>query len=280
MIILGTGALRWSSPTEFNDPFDIRRDFELPFTNDEFSDAIIARFEGYLRGEGVPGTPTSKLLLALLRHASKATPVSELLKELRATLAVTFKPLETARQQFRDIWTERVPGMRILCFSTDPESPTMWAHYAGNLSGAVLGFESSDERDSPWLLAKPVVYADKAPSLPSVDVWVKAFLGEERLDWEAYLTEYYYVKSTDWSYEKEYRVASDLRKGESGSISDYRFFEEDLREVILGPAFPENDVCTVCGLVEAKYPKAIVKRAVVDFKSRRVASSSKQSNTR
>src|SRR5450759_3528037 len=187
MTILRSGSLRWSSPLEFNDPFDTRRDFELPFTNAEFCEVVVARFESYLACEGTPGTPQSRLLLEGLKLATKTTPVAKLLNVLRSTLSMTFQPLDTARHQFREIWNERIPGMRILCFSSDPESPTMWAHYAGGFHGAVLGFESSDDRDSPWLLAKPVIYRNEPPSLPPVDAWVKAFLGEEGMDWEVYL---------------------------------------------------------------------------------------------
>lgn len=270
MKVLRSSSLRWSSPTQFNDPFDVRRDFELPFSNTEFCDAVIRRFEAYLRGDGEPGTPNSRVLLEALRVAASTTPVSKLLDVLRVGLTMTFAPLETARQQFQAIWTDRVPGMRILCFSTDAASPTMWAHYAGGYTGAVLGFESSDERDSPWLLAKEVNYRTEAPSLPPVEVWVKAFLGEDSLDWETYLAEYYYVKSADWSYEREYRVASDMRRGEEGLTSDYMFFEEDLCEVILGPSFPEDDAREVRAILSAKYPNATIRTAVLDHKERRI----------
>ena len=258
---------------EFNDPFDTRRDFELPFTNAEFCDAVVARFESYLAGDGEPGTPHSRLLLEGLRFAAKTTPVPKLLNVLRSTLSMTFQPLETARHQFRELWNERIPGMRILCFSSDPESPTMWAHYAGGFTGAVLGFESSDDRDSSWLLAKPVIYRVEPPSLPPVDAWVKTFLGEEEMEWETYLSDYYFVKSPDWSYEKEYRVPSDMRKGEQGLTSDYRFFEEDLREVILGPSFPESDAIEAGAIVSARYPNAQLRRAWLDHTDRRVTAS-------
>ena len=270
MTILRSGSLRWSSPLRFNDPFDTRRNFELPFTNAKFCEAVVARFESYLAGEGTPRTPQSKLLLEALRLAEKTTPVPKLLNVLRNTLSMTSLPLETARHQFREVWSERIPGMRILCFSSDPESPTMWAHYAGGFTGAVLGFESSDDRDSPWLLARPVVYRNEPPSLPPVETWVKTFLGEAEIDSEVYLSEYYYVKSPDWSYEKEYRVPSDCRTGEQGPFSDYQFFPEDLREVILGPSFLESDATEVKAIVSANYPAAQVRRAHLDHINRRV----------
>ena len=116
MTILRSGSLRWSSPLEFNDPFDTRRDFELPFANADFCEAVVARFDSYLRGNGTPGTPKSRFLLEGLRLAARTTPVPQLLSVLRTTLSMTFLPLEIARHQFRQVWNERIPGMRILCF--------------------------------------------------------------------------------------------------------------------------------------------------------------------
>lgn len=268
--ILSSSQLRWSSPVLFNDPFDIRRDFELPFGNAAFFDAIIDRFASYLRGEGEPGTPQSRLLLNGLKLASQRTAVGPLLEDLRSTLSITLLPMELARGQFRSSWTERLPGMRIVCFSANPTSPSMWAHYAGDLTGAVLGFESSDERDSPWLLAQPVVYQPERPSLPPAREWARALLGETEIDWESYLSEYYFVKSPDWSYEQEYRVPSDLHRGEQGLFSDYKFHEEDLREVILGPRIAATDANEIRELVSRCFPSAVVQQAVLEHSTRRV----------
>jgi hypothetical protein len=268
--ILSTIQLRWSSPLLFNDPFDIRRDFELPFGNAEFLDAIIDRFASYLRGEGEPGTPYSRVLLEGLKLASRKTTVSALLADLKNTLVMTIAPMELARGQFRDNWSERVPGMRILCFSANATSPAMWAHYARDLSGAVLSFESSDERDSPWLLAQPVIYRPERPSLPPAREWARATLGETEIDWESYLSEYYFVKSADWSYEEEYRVASDNRQGEQGLHSDYYFFPEDLRQVILGPRIDAADANEIRELVSRNFPNALVDQASLDYATRRV----------
>lgn len=269
--ILVGRTLRWSSPQLFNDPFDVRRDLELPFTNQDLLEAMLDRYRAYLRGKGEPGNEIARTLLAGFRLARKRAPVETLMADLRETMSLFMTaPLELARKQFRDIWTERVPGMRILCFSTDATSPSMWAHYAANLAGVVFGFESSDERDSPWLLAQPVRYLNRRPSLPGADEWARALLGENQIGWERYLSEYYFVKSTHWSYENEYRVPSDRRKLESGLFSDYAFFEEDLREVILGPRADRDLELDTRDAVSLWYPNARVRRAQLDDLSRLV----------
>ncbi|MBK8246518.1 MAG: DUF2971 domain-containing protein [Gemmatimonadetes bacterium] len=150
--VLATRSLRWSSPILFNDPFDVRREFELPFTNAEYAKAVVTRAAQYARGEAEPKTLTLRALSLVLRGAlSRGIPEAVVLEDLRSSLAMTIIPVELTRQELRRVWSERVPNMRIICFSSDAESPSMWAHYAADLTGVVLGFESSDERDSPWL---------------------------------------------------------------------------------------------------------------------------------
>ena len=268
-VLLGR-SLRWSSPQLFNDPFDVRRELELPFTNDELFDALIDRFGAYLWGEGEPTNPYAKQLLAGLRIAATRAPVEALLQDLRRTLNISIFPMDAARQQLRAAWDGLLPIMRILCLSTDPTSPPMWAHYASGYTGVVLGFESSDERDSTWLLAEPVVYSDKVPSLPGADDWAKALLGEQKIDWERWLAEYHFVKSTHWSYEKEYRIHSLRKPGEEGLFADYIFAREDLREIILGPRASEELEIIAKAAIDVAYTRARIRRAREDRKNHRI----------
>jgi hypothetical protein len=269
--ILATRALRWSSPLLFNDPFDVHRDFELPFSHATFADAVLRRVGDYVRGDAEAKTSVYRMLTAAIRSAiARGVPESIVWEDLRSAHATTIIPVEIARQEFRRIWSERVPGMRIVCFSSDPASPAMWAHYAGDLSGAVLGFESSDERDSPWLLAEPVIYQASAPTLPDAEVWARAMLGENEIAWDEFLREYYFAKSLDWAVEKEYRVPTDKKPSEEGLFSDWTFAPEDLREVRLGPKADEKFAQEVRDLVVTAYPHAKVVETVLNVRERQI----------
>ncbi|MBK8246517.1 MAG: hypothetical protein IPK85_03830 [Gemmatimonadetes bacterium] len=65
-----------------------------------------------------------------------------------------------------------------------------------------------------------MIYQEEAPKLPGADDWARAMLGEESIVWEDFLREYYFVKSTDWAPEKEYRVPADKKPTEEGLFSD------------------------------------------------------------
>ena len=267
--VLGNCTLRWSSPKLFNDPFDVPREMDLGFTFDDFRQAVVDRVGAYLEGDAVPGSEAGLSLLTALKSRREVRR-SVLLEDLWGTLAMAAVPSLVSMEQLRAAWHARVPGLRILCFSEVADSPAMWAHYADDHRGVVLQFESNDERDSCWLLARPVRYRVERPRLPTVDAWVRAFLGEEEIDWDEYLHDYYYVKAQEWVYEREYRCVSDKKMHEEGLYSDYVFHKEDLRGVVLGAHIPVADERAIRVLANL-YPNAVVYRARIDQSIRRIS---------
>jgi Protein of unknown function (DUF2971) len=263
LTILGSQTLRWSSPLILNDPFDVSRQWES-FTLLQLEDALISRFRAYLLGEARPGSEAATTLLEAFRSKSGIVPEEQMLRDLRFFLRLMAKPLEKYLDDFRNAWTERLPNLRILCFSQDPVSPTMWTHYGQLHTGVVLQFETSDDRDSTWLLAEPVIYQSAKPQLPSALEWARAFLEETTLDWDVFLREYEYVKHTDWSYEREYRVVSAKKKAETGLYGDYAFHPHDLRGVILGAKTSPEDEGAIRAALAAGYPEAVLHRAFIN----------------
>lgn len=215
-IVLRTGSLRWSSPVLFNDPFDVPRSLELPFTANDVAGAVQRRIGEYLSGVAEPRAPWAIEIVKAVRwepHEQQKL----MLDIVRDSMAQLIIPAEIALEGFRAGWAEKVPRLRILCYSAVGDSPTTWAHYADNHRGAVLQFESSDERESSSLLATPVIYRSEGPEAPLLDRWVRTFLQEEDPDWSDFFHEYYYVKGEEWLYEQEYRVIT------SASWSSPRF---------------------------------------------------------
>ena len=267
--VLTTQALRWSSPLILNDPFDVPREWE-GFTFAELEDAMVQRFGSYLRGEARPRSAAALNLLQILQSQSGTTPEEVIFSQVRFFLRLMKKPMEKYMVDFQVAWRERLPGIRILSFSEDPASTTMWAHYAQSHMGVVLQFESSDERDSSWLLAQPVIYQTKRPSLPGAIEWVRAFMDEIEVDWDEVLREYNFVKHTDWSHEREHRVVSARKQTETGLYADYVFHPEDLRGVVLGANIDPQNEKAIRGLIAANYPNANIYGAQIDYANRSI----------
>ncbi len=270
--ILASRSLRYSSPVLFNDPFDVPREFDLGFTFEELRTAIVKRFEDYLNGNGTPGTPASRKLLSVMRDRMNEKPVSVMLAELEVFVTVFVKQaFSDMKSSFQRDWDARIPGMRICCFSDTESSAAMWAHYCDQHGGAVLEFDSSDERDSVSLLAQPVIYQSSKPALPDVSVWARHTLGEAERDWDLYLNEYFFAKTPEWSYEREYRVSTHKNKTEEGLFSDYVFHAHDLRGVVLGAEMKAEDEARIRLIVRVKYPHAHLYRSRIDLKAMVIA---------
>ena len=266
--ILRTATLRWSSPLLFNDPFDVPREMQLPFSAEELKQATAARIQEYLDGTAQPAPSTPFAPLGALAKGDEADRklMADIVEDSLPLLSI---PYEQAIEQSRAAWDEKVKILRIVCFSAVCDSPTMWAHYANDHAGVVLQFESDDERDSSFLIATQVIYQPDPPSLPPVDQWVRSFLSEEEIDWSEYFREYRYVKSEEWSSEQEYRAIS-ASLGDSELYSDNPFLREDLRGIVLGSSIQPDDEEAIRALAR-EYPRAVVYRASLDHQNRRVA---------
>lgn len=185
--------------------------------------------------EGIKTNPKANLVFRTLR---KTTP------DMRHTIANAFldesKGTPTAGQRkalemLKAKWKEIVPIMRILCLSESNNITAMWNHYSDHYQGAVLEFSAIDELDSPFLAAKPVIYSDSPPSITSPRKWADYTLNRGPMGYEDLIAEYELTKTSDWSYEKEWRIVSNVRPGESEALyKDYKFYPQELTGLYLG----------------------------------------------
>ena len=112
----------------------------------------------------------------------------------------------------------------VICFGVGWASPVMWAHYADKHFGVALGFDVADA-----LLSK-IEYADKKIRVP-----LGSHLPMHGMS-EALLNKIRMTKATDWSYEREYRVESELTEKDPTTGLYYVDFgtQLTLREIIIG----------------------------------------------
>lgn len=232
-LIVRNRRLRWSSPILFNDPFDVPRELEHGFTPSQLRDEIVRTFDQFVSGvETPPG------VLGALVQALRAEPRAEVRLAMMASLRHTLEANEILQtklfDEYKINWREMLPTLRILCLSEVCDSAVMWAHYADQQKGAVLRFECLDALDSATLLAEPVRYDKNPPKLPPVGFWVRAMFDLEKIDWEEFFSEYYYLKSPEWRYEREWRVVTYARPHEPGLFLDVPFRTAELSAVMVG----------------------------------------------
>lgn len=175
-IILKDSTLKFTSPIDFNDPFDYH-----PYIDEKGFNKFVHRINNQI-GNGVrqfkKNHLESKKHLSLLR-----------------------------RNEFRQEYTKNIS---VSCFSESPFILPMWAHYADNHSGCVIEFEYKEDVDfinqyfslsinqlSELLVPLKVNYSTDRPPLFDEN----GNTNTDRTGLNACLT-----KSDKWSYEEEVRV--------------------------------------------------------------------------
>ena len=115
-------------------------------------------------------------------------------------------------------WQATMAQMRIVCFSAKSNSIRMWSYYAQAHEGICVGYDTTKR---PFWVAQKVKYQN-----PETPFDVFAALQSDPTEVAANIT---FRKSSEWEFEEEYRVASDL-----GDIQLIPFDASAIKEIRLG----------------------------------------------
>jgi len=251
-IVLATKKLRWSSPLLFNDPFDVTQDLRLNFDEAKLNAILNHRWAALMEEGDHTNSVKHPALAYLLRVAMRATPEVRraMANELRQSESTTTSGQMHSFKMLKDMWKEMVPTFRVLCLSELHNVTPMWLHYADEYKGVVLQFSAVDELDSAFLMARPVIYQDTPPAIADPNVWVDCMFGQGKTSYMDLFTEYQYVKTNAWSYEKEWRIVSGARPGESGLFADYGFHSLEITGLYFGSRCSAEDRSDLIALLE------------------------------
>jgi hypothetical protein len=268
--IITSQRLRWSSPLCFNDPLDVPRNASLAFSATELQVAVREDFLSVLGGERETSSPMMLSLARSLSAERDAKRRQAVLDDARASFEKMAPTSSTALDLFQQVWSEMVPKLRILCLSEICDSLSMWTYYAEGHKGVVLKFEVSDELDSSLLLAQPVRYSDVPPALPPKEVWARALVDEEKIDWQQYFTEYHYVKTTQWQHEREWRVITYAPEDDNAVYSDKLFHPRELSGIYLGAQIKPSSEAAIVAAMRGPFGHVELRRSRVDYERRRL----------
>ena len=276
-IVLTNRTLRWSSPILFNDPFDITQELRLDFDEAKLDAVLTDRYASLIE-QGDPTNsvkqPELAFLLRMLMHANpeaRRTFASELCQSIDAPTSGQTESFK----ELKDKWKEMVPTFRVLCLSELYDVTPMWAHYAEQHKGVVLEFSAIDELDSQFLVARPVVYQDTPPSIADPEAWASCMLGQGETTYSDLFSEYEYMKTNEWSYEREWRIVSGARLGETGLFRDDGYQPDELTRICFGSKCSTEDrsdllALLVRGLEHVRAYEAIPDTQQAKFKFRAI----------
>ncbi len=201
--------LYWTNPADFNDPFDCRPSF-------------------IYQGSKIQHRENARLSANLLSPQKNRQERRKI-----AARAEKRKPAEIS-SNMQNQNESMMRSIRMCCFSEDPANLLMWSHYSDSHRGICIGFEPYLDIEKLGCVFR-VTYR---PDRPSINIMDRG-KGEESL--KSMLLS----KSSDWSYEKEWR-AIDQRSNEPFK----HFPSEALTQVILGAAIGDEHREKVLKVIE------------------------------
>lgn len=243
----------------FNDPFDVPREMSFGLTPGDIVGALgrrIAHLIEHPPDDTSDLEPGVRLIVETAKTGIPSDVKEELLGELRET-AISHRPTSENMDALRALWRSLIPDLRILCLTERPSHVAMWFHYADQYRGAVLEFKCDDELDSAWLAARPVAYPTTKPAVYTADGWATLLTMPQASAIRTIVEVSTFTKAPDWSYEREWRIASLKRPTDTGPFTDYKFQPNELAAVYLGPMISAADRETLTALA-AHYPTAVV----------------------
>jgi Protein of unknown function (DUF2971) len=196
--------IRFGRASEFNDPWDCKPEFFVPVDDPK----RLRRLVEYMQRASERHTPD-------IDPAERAARTQHFLHnphELSAAFTATSA----------EMWTQMDMRYRVFCLSAKPNSHLMWGHYADHHRGICLEF---DVRTSLFSSATQVNYNASYP--------------EYALDSGGALSPFY-TKSSDWSYEEEYRLVAqeEAHALAPGTLMTrdgfFQFSEKALVSIIIG----------------------------------------------
>ncbi len=219
--ILKKNILHFSNPIDFNDPFDSM----LPVVFDEKYRNSQQFYRDFLENDNFLGKSNYSL------QEIEAISMDRFLnpdKVIYDTAVMT----ETIRKS-------TIEKVRISCFTTTKDNMLMWSHYADHHKGICIGFRTNLMQDSDLVMYAKVQYAKQFPKLTQ--------LRRSRT---------LFVKSTDWSYEKEYRMLN------IDAHSQIRYHRQAVCEVVIGYKMAETVRDSLVAFLTKSYPNIRIADAV------------------
>jgi hypothetical protein len=214
LLILQNRTVRYSSPTLFNDPFDIQTRLRCEFEESEFltayRDEIFRLFHGQKEPRFIDNTAPLCREIQVFRRIveDKSKMTKEIFDRMTEDILEAGKQLLECENEEMNIWWMRAAkATKVFCVAEMPDNLLMWAHYSKDHTGAVIEFECLPDLDTPLCAARKVNYVEKPPFIAEdLDAYVQYITGQATLNHEISIYDLCLSKSDHWKYEQEWRV--------------------------------------------------------------------------
>lgn len=260
--VLERGTLRWSTPRTFNDPYDVQFDLRIDIDRAEVRRLTLQKmWDDQFGPDPEPAGNLFGSILRALRGRMPPRTLDEFEADIGAALDESLARSLASLPQFQSDARENLRNSKILCLTIAPENFLMWTHYAGEHTGAVLGFQNVPELDSPWSEAQAVQYVDDLPLLTSNDELSDVLAGRAEFDAAAVIQRLVYSKSRRFDYEQEWRIYSGDGRNAQADFEDLGFHPRELASVTFGYRASAEDEAAIRAIVGQRYRDITFQRA-------------------
>lgn len=273
LLILRTRKLKYSSPVTFNDPFDVQTRVDYGFELSDMMGAYKDEMYKLIYGDIEPTGDTTdrhfreiQLLRKIAKEKSIKPPKYVFKKETGASDNETVERAKQNVENLNSWWKKFVRASRVFCVTEEYDNLLMWAHYAKDHTGVVIKFECSRELDTPLCIARSVNYIETPPVIATLDEYIPYITGQDKIkvNHDLLIYKLFQSKSTQWKYEKEWRVFKPPIHMENPIIRR----DSDGNEILydLEPFYPQeiHSIYFGCKIDDAERQK-IEKELVGDF---------------
>ncbi len=231
--VLAGRTLRWTTCPNFNDPSDMQIDLGIEVDRDEVAARTLELMWRRIDGDAAPSESPVAQLLDQNRNVFFAMGRHGLDEHFRPAILKSLDKLQGATKKFCDELRGPLSTSKVICFSARKDSILMWSHYAESHAGLVLEFRNIDGLDSPYKVAKPIHYSERAPQFAEAAELSALLAGESGID-DAIFDRMVYTKAAEWRYEEEWRVQSGQGREPGKPYEDVPFAMEELHAVYFG----------------------------------------------
>lgn len=253
--VLESSSLRWTKPSNFNDPFDHQVSFQFPYTQDEFASALATEIEKLVYG--AEPTFTEKTLLSQMVQQMRARRDQIPKEEVLTILFEGAKESADLSQDFQNnintLMSATINQARVLCVTEHNNNVVMWSHYADSHKGVCIRLQCIDEIDNNLLVARPVTYTSDFPVFLTLEDQINHLTGTKTINTGKLMANVAFMKHEDWEYENEWRIHRPHETGE-GDYNDWTENPIVFGAIYFGCKINEKEAQELFKLVESKYP--------------------------
>ena len=262
-LILANRKLRWSMPKLFNDPFDVPETLVENLDENSTANGFVEITKILALNPELPDpqhlSDIGLTLLSLFRIINDQSRDAFLSDD--EPYKFDFGMIRSGFQDWRNHWRTLYKELRVICFTERWDSASMWDRYSEGHRGVVIEFECIERLDSAWLAAKPVKYTDESLWCNTPLGFASLMLYEFDYAIKKIYEEHTHTKTSDWAYEKEWRVATFSRPEDTGEYSDWLYHKDEVAGVTFGAQASDQAKVELKSILQTHFPQAKIWQA-------------------